>query len=84
VARVALPLLLDFLAVNRRIMAGHEALLRRSFRDEIVEVNVYPSLLMEDKISLKRIRARCPNAKIIWHAALDGPAALAMHLMFDS
>ena len=84
VLRVAHPFLLDFLAVNWRILAGPVALLRRSLRTEITEVNVYPSVLLEDGVSMRRIRARWPNARIFWHAALDGPVALAMHLMFNS
>ena len=85
VVRAAHPLLLDFLGVNWCIVAGHEALLRWSFRNEITEVCIHPSFLLsrEARARLKRVRFCWPNAQIFWHAAVNCPTAFAMEMLFE-
>ena len=89
-ARVATRLLVDFLAVNRCVVAGPGALLRHGFHKEIAEVHVYPSFFLcpyflctrKAKRRLRLLRSRFPRAKIVWHARAESPTALALGSIF--
>jgi hypothetical protein len=80
-ARVAARLLADFLAVNWCVLAGHSALLRHGFHNEIAEVHIYPSFFLGGE-DLRLLRSRIPRAKIVWHARAESPTALAMSAIF--
>lgn len=89
VARVATRLLVDFLAVNWRVLADPRALLRHGFHKEIAEVHVYPSFLcsyffLETDATehLRLLRSRFPRANIVWHARAQSPSALALGAIF--
>jgi hypothetical protein len=82
VARVAARLLADFLPVNWCVLAGHSALLRHGFHNEISEVHTYPLCFYLDGEDPRPLRSRFPRAKIVWHAPAESPSALALSAIF--